>query len=235
MTVKPKYERRKRLNLYLNWFSGGILVAMIVSFNWMDLLSVPAFACAGMAVFRMTRRGHFAFLGEKAYQDAGENTMDWLPWLPFCPLCLVIFYGIGGRQYFEIMKPLGYSLIAGLTMGLLMVLFVKEVRQSFDSALVMVVASVLLCAGIVIQGNHLLAGEPFVFHQVPILEMYESGVGNSADYNCVIQFPDGRTLTVDVGRRDYQEYKIGDTLTIPIRTGAFGIEYGCYGTETENR
>lgn len=226
--MKSKFEKRKLLNQCLNWFSGGVLVTMIMSLDCLDLLSVAAFVCAGTAIFQMTCRGYFSFIGEKELKGGDGNAVVWLP---FCPLCLVILHGIGGRQYFEVMKPLGYSLISGLTMGLLMVLLVKEVRQSFDSALVMVVASVLLCAGIVIQGNHLLAGKPFEFHQVPILEMYESGVGNSADYNCLVQFSDGRTLTIDVGHRDYEEYEVGDTLTIPIRTGAFGIEYGYYGYE----
>lgn len=226
--MKSKFEKRKRLNQYLNWFSGGVLVTMIMSLDWLDLLSVAAFVCAGTAIFQMTCRGYFAFIGEKELKGGDGNAVVWLP---FCPLCLVIFHGIGGRQYFEIMRPLVFSLIAGLIMGAVIVLFVKEARQSFDSSLVMVVASVVFCAGIVVQGNHLLAEEPFVFHQVPILEMYESGVGNSADYNCLVQFSDGRTLTIDVGRRDYEKYEVGDTLIIPVRTGAFGIEYGYYGYE----
>lgn len=116
--------------------------------------------------------------------------------------------------------------------GLLLVVFGKELRQSFDSVFVIVVASVLLCTGIVVQGNHLWAKEQFVFYQLPIMEMYKSGVGNSTDYNCIVQFPDGRELTVNVGSRaEYEKYQVGDTLIIPIRTGAFSIEYGIYGYE----
>lgn len=224
-------QKRNWLFRRLNWISLILLAAMLLFHQWLDLLSVPAIICAGAAMIRIACPGYFAVLGEKKYQNQGRIPLSAVPWLAFSPLGFAIWQGINRTQYFEIVKPLLITLIAGLAMGILFIVFAKTLRRNAESVFLALVLSVFLCAGIVIQGNHLLAREPFVFEQVPIVNMYRWGEGKSTEYNCILQFPDGRELTVDVGRIDFEQFKVGDILTIPVRTGAFGIEYGLYGYE----
>lgn len=224
-------QKRNWLFRRLNWISLIYLAAMLLFHQWLDLLSVPAFFCAGAALFRIVCSGYFTLMGEKKCKNQGRIPFDMEPWVPFVPLGFVILRRINGTQYFEIEKLLLIILISGLIMGVLLLVFAKALRRNVASVLFALLLSVFLCAGIVIQGNHLLGTEPFIFHQVPIVRMYSWGVGRSTEYNCIVRLSDGRELTIDVGRKDYAQYEVGDTLIFPVRTGAFGIEYGIYGYE----
>ena len=211
----------------------GLLIAMLKSRTWYDLLSVSAIVWTGAAVYLgVVHQEYFTFLDDKEYKKAGGKARVFHLWLPFGPLTMVFLRSMRQFQFFDDLAPLGIALIAGIITGLLVVFFTEDLRRNIGHGFLAVFVAVFLCVGIVMQGNHLLAREAFSYEQGTIMQMYiHSGGRRSRDhYNCVILLPDGRELTVDVGSQaEYDKYQVGGTLTIPIRTGAFGMEYGIYG------
>lgn len=228
-------KRMGTVHTILNWFSGAVAVAMMAFGEYYDLLSVFAVVCSAAAVYLgVVHQEYFTFMSEKEYKKQGgcAQVLHW--WLPYAPLALVFLRNYRRFVLFDVLALMGYGLVIGIVIGLLIVLFTEDLKRNIGTGFAVVFASVILCTGIVGQGNHILATNPFVMHSLPVVDMYiDSGSRRSpTEYNCIVQFPDGRELTVDVGSRaEYEKYQVGDTLIIPIRTGAFGIEYGIYGYE----
>lgn len=218
-----------RVSTTLNWVSGILCAAILCLPKYFDLLSVGAILCAGFAVFLgVVHQEYFTFTNGKDYRKSGGKAKVIELWLPFFPLGVVMLRGLNLYHFFDLLQPVSYGVVVGLTVGILIVLLCRELKENIGAGFMVMFVTVFLCTGMVMQMNHMLARQEPEVYTVSITRMYVSNHRRSDDYNCVVQFPDGRELIIDVGRNAYEQYEIGDTMDILIRTGALGMEYGYF-------
>lgn len=174
---------------------------------------------------------YFSVMPERDYYRAGYSAPVVRLMLPFAPMVLVGLVTMNRFDYFG--DGTVFSWVIGFVVAVCLILwiFVQEFHDHPEYLLASAVFSVMIGAGLVSYGNHALARGEFVVQTATIEGMHKNSGGrySSASYNCVVEFPDGRELTIDVGWEDYEQLEIGDTLEVPVRTGAFGLEYAYYG------
>jgi hypothetical protein len=169
---------------------------------------------------------HFTFLGSKTYRKAGGKTKVTELWGAFVPAGILGLTGIKWYEFFSWPPEYGYAIAVGLILGILGFLLLQDFRDSLGSGFACMALCVLLCIGSVGHLNHYLGDAEPVVHTVPIVEMWKSTRRRGGtDYICRVEFPDGRTLDLEVSREVYEAYEIGDTMDVTVRTGGLGIEY----------
>lgn len=193
-----------------------------------EWLLTAGFICVGFGLFLgVVHQEYFTFFDGKNYRDiGGKSKVSHLCGIPLL-LLLLATTGFGWYFYFDQSQVIFVGAIFGLIVGLLGMMLIADFRNSIGHGILCVIVCIFLGAGIVSHFNHLLAGQEFLAETPVIVEMWVNHHSRASDdYICLLRFPDGRELRVDVGRSAYEEYEIGDHVEILVRTGALGIEYG---------
>lgn len=223
---------RKRLepvDLALKWASALTIVGFLIKPQWITLWSVLSilWVLAGL-VLLFFFEPYVTLLDDKEFRKAGYQaeviSLTLLPWLPFGIITLML---MDRYAFFDMGLVLVWGITAGLVLAFLMWLFLREIHENGMLAVTVAFFCCVLCMGLVMHGNHLLAREEMVQQQVQVVDKYRSG-GRNKDYYLTVELSDGRTLKIDVGRTAYEAYEIGDDVTVRTRTGAFGLEYGMF-------
>lgn len=113
----------------------------------------------------------------------------------------------------------------GMIMGLVIFAFLVDLHQVKGAILGAVIFGAL--GGWFVIG-HANQAYDFSEPEIYLLEaenVYKNSGRRHTDYYCVVTFPDGREVKLEISRAFYNELDIGDTVRVERSVGALGIEY----------
>lgn len=147
--------------------------------------------------------------------------------------CAVGFFALacGGEYcFFDDFRVLPVALISVLVIGIPLLLFVREFMEYFTGWLVTLVL-ILIFNGFAFipHFNHVL-GPELTSCTATVVDTHSSTSSKGHDrYYCDVVLPDGRELDVEVSGKEYDAAEPGDTMTLQVGTGFFGIDYAIDG------
>lgn len=119
--------------------------------------------------------------------------------------------------------------VIGIATSIIMYIFSKEVRENTVLVIGVLLFSVFVSCGIVGQLNHLAnfsTDEPQI---CTVVDTESDNEGRSANgYYCTVLLENGTEMEIPISGSVYNQLHSGDTVTIYIGQGAFGIEYAYF-------
>lgn len=226
-------KQMRKVGITANVVGVLIMAGMLICPQYFHLLSVAALIFGIFGAFLgIVYPEYFIFLNQKDYRKSGGKAKVMELQLPFLPLYVVTLMSLNRYFYFDLAPVLIYGVVLGLVIGFVMFLLSQELKENLAMMFAVVFLAAFIGVGVVAHTNHMLAGEEPVPHTVPIVDMYVDHNRRGADdYICTVRFPDGREMDIEVPRTAYERYALGDTIVVPLRTGAWGIEYAFFGYE----
>lgn len=228
----PKVRKKVRIAaVVLNVTAAAASLGLLFVKRLTPLWAALGTLCAAAGLYLLVFFGAYVSIMEKRdFEKAGYSAPVRRIWLLFMPGLILGYRVLSAFVFLQDGVPWMFGIGFALAVGVILWLFVQEAQDHPQVLLVAVLLCFVMGIGLLGYGNHIFATEEMTCHTLQVEDMYASTRSRGSDYYyCCVTLPDGREVKIEVGEADYSRLAVGDTITVPMRTGAFGIEYIYYG------
>lgn len=226
-------KQMRAVGITMNVVGVLIMAGMLIRPQYFNLFSVAALIFGIFGAFLgIVYPEYFILMNQKDYRKSGGKARVTELQLPFLPLYVLTIMSLNRYFYFDIAPVLVYGVVLGLMISFVMFLLSRDLKENLALMFAVVFFAAVIGVGVVAHSNHMLARAEPVSYNIPVVDKFiDHNRRGRDDYVCTVRFPDGREMDIEVSRIAYDQCELGDTMSVPLRTGAWGIEYVFSGYE----